>query len=76
MREKRCVYKISVEKPEETRLFGRPRSRSEDNIQMYLKDRLLNFGPGFYEIQNDYQVHNRQAISRIPEQPAASQCEI
>jgi hypothetical protein len=50
MRKKRYVYKTSVEKPEETRLFGRPRCRCEDNIKMYLKDRIRDFGMGFYEI--------------------------
>jgi hypothetical protein len=53
MREKRYVYKTSVEKPEEKKLFGRPRCRYEENIKMYLKDRIRNFGQGFYEIQND-----------------------
>jgi len=76
MREKRYVYKISVEKPEETRLFGRPTCRSEDNIKMCLKYGIRNFGLGFYEIQNDYQVHKKQVISRISKQLAASQCEI
>jgi hypothetical protein len=36
--EKRGVYRVLVEKPEERRLLGRPRRRWEDNIKMDLKE--------------------------------------
>jgi hypothetical protein len=32
----RGVYRVLVEKPEERRLLGRPKSRREDNIKMDL----------------------------------------
>jgi hypothetical protein len=35
------AYKILVGKPEGKRLLGRPRSRREDNIKMYLRDIVM-----------------------------------
>ena len=32
------AYSVLVGKPEGSRLLGRPRRRSEDNIKMYLRD--------------------------------------
>jgi hypothetical protein len=37
--ERREVYKVLVEKPEEKRLLGRPRHRWGDGITMALKER-------------------------------------
>jgi hypothetical protein len=36
--ERRGVYRVLVEKPEEKRLLGRPSHRWEDNIKMDLKE--------------------------------------
>jgi len=36
--ERRGIYRVLVMKPEEKRLFGRPRLRWEDNIKMDLKE--------------------------------------
>jgi hypothetical protein len=38
IREKRNAYKVSVGKPEDERLLGRPRRRSENNIKMDLRE--------------------------------------
>jgi hypothetical protein len=38
VREMRNVYRILVEKPEEKRPLGRPRSRWVDNIKIGLRD--------------------------------------
>jgi hypothetical protein len=38
MGEKRGAYRIFVERPEERRPLGRPRSRWEDNIKMDLEE--------------------------------------
>jgi len=38
MWEKRGVYRVLVEKPEERRLLGKPRCRWEDNIKMELTE--------------------------------------
>jgi hypothetical protein len=40
MREMRNAYKMFVEKPGGTRLHGRPGYGWEDNIKMYLKERV------------------------------------
>jgi hypothetical protein len=42
MGEERKVYKVLVGKPEEKRPLGRPRSRWEDGIRMYLAE--INWG--------------------------------
>jgi hypothetical protein len=34
MRERRCIYRVLVRKPEGKRQLGRPRRRWEDNIKM------------------------------------------
>jgi hypothetical protein len=36
--ERRCEYRILVEKPEERRPLGTPRRRREDNIKMDLRE--------------------------------------
>jgi hypothetical protein len=38
MGERRCVYRVLVEKPEEKRPLGRPRHRWEDNIKIDLHE--------------------------------------
>jgi hypothetical protein len=38
MREGREMYRVLVEKPEETRPLGRPRRRWEDNFKMDLQE--------------------------------------
>jgi hypothetical protein len=38
LKEMRNLYKILVEKSERKRQLGRPRSRWEDNIKMYLRE--------------------------------------
>jgi len=38
MRDKRCLYRILVGKPEGKRPLGRPRCRWEDNIKMDLQE--------------------------------------
>ena len=38
MRERRCVYRVLVWKPEGNRPLGRPRPRGEDNIKMDLHE--------------------------------------
>jgi hypothetical protein len=42
--EMRYVYKIFVGELEGNRLLGRPRYRWEDNIKMYLKNRVQGCG--------------------------------
>jgi len=37
MGERRGVYRVLVDKPEEKRSFGRPRSRWKDNINLDLQ---------------------------------------
>jgi hypothetical protein len=75
MREKRYVYKTSVEKPEEKRLFEGPRCRCEEIIKMYLKEFEI-LARVFTKYKTTYQVHNRRVVCRIPEQLSAFQCEI
>jgi hypothetical protein len=38
MAERRCMFRILVEKPEEKRPLGRPRCRWADNIKMELQE--------------------------------------
>jgi hypothetical protein len=38
MEERRCVYRVLVEKHEGREPFGRPRRRCVDNIKMYLQE--------------------------------------
>jgi hypothetical protein len=38
MGEGRIIYRVLVGRPEGKRLLGRPRSRWEDNIKMYLRE--------------------------------------
>jgi hypothetical protein len=38
MRENRSAYTVLAGKPEGRRLLGRPNSRWEDNIKMYLQE--------------------------------------
>ena len=40
MGERRDAYRVLVERPETERQLGRPRHRQEDNIKMYLENRV------------------------------------
>jgi hypothetical protein len=51
MEERRGIYKILVGRPEGRRPFGRPRSRWEDNIKMYLQD--VEWGIDWIDLAQD-----------------------
>jgi hypothetical protein len=54
MEERRGVYKVSVENPEEKRRLGRPRHRWEDNIKMDLREIEIDGRNGFSWLRVGY----------------------